>query len=450
MKELKEAAKFITELTWETVPDKAREAVVLHVLDSVGAAIGAAGNEQVRSVSDAWRGMDETTRISVWGQNRKMSLGNAVFLNAMMGHTLEMDDVHTTSKTHIGTVVIPAAWGLAEETGASGKEFLEAVLCGYEVMSRIGMAFGVSAHRNQGWHVTATAGTFGAAAAGAKLLGLDPEKTVYALGLAGAQSFGTWAFLGDGVSCKTLNPARAAQSGIEAALLAKAGMSGPTHILTGKDGGLFQMMTDGARPELVSEGMGSVWQVLYVDNKPYPSCRSTHCVIDATLQICRDHEVKAADIDHIDIDTYQVGHKQCGVSEGSVRPRTAVHAKFSSPYVTACAVICGEVTLRQFEPAVIEDPEIQALLRRIRTREDKKFTGAYPEHWGCAVHMYGKDGSQYDACVEDASGSVANPLTREQVKEKAIALMRETSGKYAKELAERILNLEQESRIFAL
>lgn len=101
----------------------------------------------------------------------------------MMGHTQEMDDVHTKSKTHIGTVVIPAAWGLAEYLGKCGQDFILAVICGYETMSRIGMAFGVSSHRNKGWHVTATAGTFGAAAACAKLLGLDAEQTTYDLDL---------------------------------------------------------------------------------------------------------------------------------------------------------------------------------------------------------------------------------------------------------------------------
>ncbi len=126
----------------------------------------------------------------------------------MMGHTLELDDVHTNSKTHIGTVVVPAAWSMAQHLGSTGEELLVAVLCGYEAMSRIGMAFGVSAHRNKGWHVTATAGTFGAAAACAKLLKLDEEHTVWALGLAGDQSFGTWAFLGVGAASTCSSPPR--------------------------------------------------------------------------------------------------------------------------------------------------------------------------------------------------------------------------------------------------
>ena len=116
----------------------------------------------------------------IWGTGKRVPLLTAIFVNAMMGHTLELDDVHTDSKTHSGTVVVPAAWSMAEYLGKSGDEFLLAVICGYETMARIGMALGVSAHRNLGWHVTSTAGTFGAAAACAKLLGLDEDQTVSA------------------------------------------------------------------------------------------------------------------------------------------------------------------------------------------------------------------------------------------------------------------------------
>lgn len=229
MEQLRQLGSFIADLKFSDVPENVRQAALLHVLDTVGAAVGGAGEAQAGRIREKWLAMNPAGQNSVWGSGQKTAAGPAAFLNAMAGHTLEMDDVHTRSKTHIGTVVVPAAWAAAEYGKKSGADFLLAVICGYEVMSRIGMSFGVTAHRNLGWHVTATAGTFGAAAACAKLLGLDEEKATYVLGLAGAQSFGTWAFLGDGASCKVLNPARAAQCGLEAAFLAESGMSGPAH-----------------------------------------------------------------------------------------------------------------------------------------------------------------------------------------------------------------------------
>lgn len=443
MSEISELAGFITDLHLLDVPQKVRNEAVLHILDSIGTAIGASKNRQVQSISDQWVKADRNSQVSIWGQNRKAGLSTAVFLNAMMGHTQEMDDVHTNSKTHIGTVVIPAAWGLAESLEASGAECLLAVICGYEVMSRIGMAFGVSSHRNKGWHVTATAGTFGAAAACAKLLGLDKQQTISALGLAGAQSFGTWAFLGDGASCKVLNPARASQVGMEAALLAKAGMTGPEHILTAEDGGLLAMMSDEADASLVTKDLGKVWQLLYMDNKPYPSCRSTHCAIDGTLALCREYGLRAEQVGTVEVETYLVGWKQCGISQGSLQPWTAVNAKFSTPFTVACAILFGEVTLKQFQPEVIENSEVQKLLGRVKVTASDAFTGQYPAHWGCRVRITDRQGKIYETYVADASGSVDNPLTAEQVKQKAAALMEETCGRRAEKIAEMILQTEK-------
>ena len=152
MTEIRTLAKFVRELTWEDVPDQVKEAVKNVVLDSVGVGIGACQSEGIQKVTSEFSALgqkDETA--GVWGQNRKMSLENAIFINAMEGHTLELDDVHTDSKTHIGTVVVPAAWGMAQCLESRGQELLLAVLCGYEVVSRIGMALGVSSHRNRGW-----------------------------------------------------------------------------------------------------------------------------------------------------------------------------------------------------------------------------------------------------------------------------------------------------------
>ncbi|MGN1369131.1 MAG: MmgE/PrpD family protein [Aristaeellaceae bacterium] len=443
MSELRTLAAFITGFPSDQVPAAVREATVLRILDAVGVGAGAAKNAQIQSVSRAWleKGGHAQREADVWGQGRTAPVSDAVFLNAMMAHTLELDDVHTGSKTHIGTVVVPAAYGLAQMLGSSGRELIDAVLCGYEVTARIGMALGVSAHRNRGWHATSTAGTFGAAAACARLLGLSEDQTVSALGMAGTQSFGLWAFLGDSASSKVLHPARAAQSGMEAALLAQAGMTGPEHILTARDGGLLAAMSDDYDVSRVTEGLGTAWEILRVDNKPYPCCRSTHCAIDAALALRRDDPELAGKIDHAVVHTYLVGNKQCGMSQGSRDPHTAVEAKFSTPYTAAAALLQGDVTLRDFLPESIERPEARALLGRIRVETDDGFTAQYPDHWGCRMEVFLKDGSTRDVTVADASGSVSNPLKAEQVCQKARGLFAEVMTDAAG-LADRLLALE--------
>jgi len=443
MSELRTLAEFIAGLSLDDVPQRVKEAAVLCVLDTVGVAVGAADHTQVRSVSDAWLKNSGTAdrEADVWGQGRTAPLSTAVFLNGLMGHTLELDDVHTNSKTHIGTVIVPAAWGMAQVLGKSGRALVEAVICGYEITARIGMALGVSAHRNKGWHATSTAGTFGAAAACAKLMELSVDQIVYALGMAGTQSFGLWAFLGDSASSKVLHPARAAQSGLEAALLAKAGMTGPEHILTAKDGGLLAAMSDNYDVALVDKDLGEVWEILAVDNKPYSCCRSTHCGIDAALALREIEPQIAEKIDHAVVYTYLVGNKQCGMSQGSIDPHTAVEAKFSTPYTCACAMLDGDVMLRHFETDMIERPQVRDLLSRIKVETDEGFTAQYPLHWGCRLEVFLKDGTKLEKIVQDASGSVDNPLTREQVYRKAKGLLIQTQGDRAEAQAKAVLNL---------
>ncbi len=445
MSELRTLAGFIAGLSLSAVPDRVMQAAKLCILDNVGVGIGAAAGTQVMSVGNAWAEKSGKAKreADVWGQGRKAPVSDAAFLNAMMSHTLELDDVHTNSKTHIGTVVIPAAWSLAQYLDKSGSELIEAVICGYEVMARIGMALGVSAHRNKGWHATSTCGTFGAAAACAKLLGLSEDGIVSALGMAGTQSFGLWAFLGDSASCKVLHPGRAAQSGLEAALLAKAGMTGPEHILTAADGGLLSAMSDAFDVRLVTGGLGEKWEILSMDNKPYPCCRSTHCAIDAALALRRERPDAAEKLDHAVVYTYLVGNKQCGMSRGSRDPHTPVEAKFSTPYTAACAMLDGEVSLRHFSPESIERPEIRSLLGRIRVETDAAFTANYPEHWGCRTELFLKDGTKAEKTVADASGSVDNPLTASQVAAKARGVMEAVIGNKADSVIEAMLKLDE-------
>ena len=343
MSELRELARFLSGLRWEDVPEEVRKTVRLLLLDNLGAALGAAKAPLPGAVAGVYLPLaGEKGRVSLWGRGTKAPLTTAVFLNALAGDALGLDDLHTGSKTHIGVVVIPAAWGLAEQLGCSGEELLLAVVCGYEAMARVGKALGVSSHRKQGWHATATAGTFGAAAACGKLLGLAEEEMTSALGLAGSQSFGVWAFLGDGTNSKSLNPARAAVSGCEAALLAKAGMTGPEHILTAPDGGLLTAMTREGDAAQAAKDLGTVWEILQMDNRPYPCARSTHGAVDGALALRREHRLSPGEIDWVWVDTYQVGFQQCGCGEGSLRPRTPAQAKFSTPYCVACGLLYGE------------------------------------------------------------------------------------------------------------
>lgn len=438
-------AQFVHELTWEALPEQVREAAALRVLDLVGVSMGAAENGLVLAALDSYRQRAGSGPCSVWGLDVKLPLAEAAKVNAMLAHTLELDDVHTASKTHGSASIIPAAWACGEYLGSTGREFLLAVVCGYEVTARIGMALGVTAHRKKGWHATATCGIFGCAAAAARLLGLTAEETLWALGMAGTQSAGLWAFLGDGASCKALHTAHAAACGLDAAFLAKAGMTGPEHILEAEDGGLLAAMSDGYDLSRAAAGLGREWEILNMDAKPYPCCRSAHCAVDCALELRK--QVRPEEIRSITIRTYQVGYRQCAVSDGCRNPKTPLEAKFSTPYAVAAAFLAGKVTMEEFAPEQVLRADIQDLLHRVTVQEDEAFTREYPGHWGCLMEVETADGRTSRARVRDASGSVYNPLSREQMTAKAKDLIAVARPGRGREVIEMIMGLERAGRL---
>ena len=424
MKELKNLASFVANISLDQVPEKAIQAAISCVYDSMAVAMGAKQDALYKSIQELFLKTEDVTheQAELLGDGRKASLRTAVFLNAMIGHILEMDDVHTNSKTHIGTVVVPTAWTVARYLHKSGRAFLEAVIAGYEAEARIGTGFGVSSHRNLGWHATGTAGTFGAAAACGRLCNLTDKEMLSAFGLAGTQSCSTWAFLADGATNKILHPARAAVSGLEAVLLTKAGMRGSAEILNAADGGIFPMMSREYSYAAVDHQLGQSWEIENVDKKPYPCCRSTHCVIDAAIQLRKDCPIE--DIEHVAVATYLVGLKQCGMTETSKNPQLPTEAKFSTPYTAACAFINGNITLDDFTPNAIQDPRRQALLKKITVTEEPALTALYPDNWGCKMTVTLKSGEKHSIYIKNASGSVTSPLTTAQLEIKAMACLK--------------------------
>jgi 2-methylcitrate dehydratase PrpD len=444
MNQIEKLSEFILNMELDRVPKEVVNASKHCVLDSFGAAVGASKDKLIIDIVDEYIKLyPGQGDADVWGFNHQLPFVQAAFLNALMGHRLELDDVHTKSKTHIGTVVVPTAIALAQNLKSTGKDFLEAVICGYEVMSRIGMGFGVSSHRNKGWHVTSTAGTFGAAAAAAKLMNLKFEQTVYALGMAGTQSFGVWAFLGESASSKILHPARAAVSGIEAAILAKSGMTGPSRILDASDGGLFQAMSDGYDLSKVSNNLGIEYEISNIDNKPYPCCRSTHCAIDSALYLKDKYPIDTDLIEKIEVDTYLVGYKQCGTTEGSIKPVTPTDAKFSTPYTIAEILVNGKVTLDSFKAENIKNTKVQELLKKVTVKPNDIFTERYPEHWGCKSRIVMKNGNVHEVEIKDALGSVSNPITEKEIRNKVGPLLEVAYHSESTRITGILLNMEK-------
>ena len=192
-----------------------------------------------------------------------------------------------------------------------------------------------------------------------------------------------------------------------------------------------------------------IWEILQVDNKPYPCCRSTHCTIDAALELKGKYQIQPEDVDHVVVHTYQIGYKQCAVSKASLEPTLAVEAKFSTPFTVAAALLRGKVALSDFTPNMINEEKVQTLLRKVKVMPDQEFTDRYPNHWGCREEVFMKNGDIHICEIADATGSVANPLTDVQLAKKITHILEAVkTPEETDEIIQKLSNVEYQSELF--
>jgi 2-methylcitrate dehydratase PrpD len=340
-----------------------------------------------------------------------------VFLAAALAHVTETDDLHRGSITHPGTVVVPTAVVLGRALGASGHAVLRAVLTGYEVMLRVGEALGPKHYKI--FHNTATAGVFGSASAAAALLGLADEQWMWALGNAGTQAAGLWQFNEDATMSKPLHAGHAAAAGLKAALLAREGFTGTARILEG-DRGFFRGLCADPDPDAVLRAAAG-WKLHETSFKPYASCRHTHPVIDAALEL-RERLAGSAfpgPDDRVAIESYAVA---VGLNDDP-NPTTPYAAQFSLQFCAATALLNGAPGLAAFAPAAIDEARLRALLRRTTVAEDRALSAAYPASWGGAVEVTA-GGRSLRAARTRALGDPELPLSDEALDEKVKELLR--------------------------
>lgn len=447
--ELRALASFTGRFRLEDLPPAALDAARRCVLDSLGAALGAAESAEIKAIFRTyqdWAGPGlNGCSAAAWGQGRRADLFSSLLCNGLLSHELELDDVHTGSKSHVGAVVVPAAWTIADALKMSGRELLEAVTVGYEVMGRVGLGMDVASNRKRGWHTTGVIGTFGAAAAAARLLGLSEEQTLSAFGMAGTQSSGLWAFLAEGATCKKLHPARAVVNGVSACLLAKSGMTGPAHILDAPDGGLYPAVSDRFDLSRLTSGLGRDYEITKIDKKPYPCCRTTHHAIDAALRLREERGLRLEDIRSVLVETYDVGVLQCGFTK---YPESPVEAKFSIPFACAAAFARGRVTRGEFSRELLDDPQVRRVAEATSVKADELFTRRYPHRWGSRMTVTLSNGETAICQVDDMSGSVASPLSPQRERDKFLDLAVPPLGQErAEALMDAVLRIETLDRL---
>ncbi len=267
------------------------------VLDLVGNIVRARHDaESTASFLAATRAMGMAAGNSgVFGDSARYTPAGAAFLNGALAHSLDFDDTHAAGSLHPGAPVIPAALAAGEMVGASGADVLAAIIAGYEVTCRIALALPAGEHYDRGYHPTATCGAFGAAAAAARVFGLDPEGVAGALGTVLSQAAGSLQFLANGAWTKRFQVGWAATNGLMAATLVREGFKGASDALEGKHG-FMRAYAPNPTPERALQDLGTVWELMNTAVKPYPSCRYGHAGIDAALALRAANDIKPADI----------------------------------------------------------------------------------------------------------------------------------------------------------
>lgn len=399
-------AHWVASLTYRDLPERTKQVVRLAILDTVGCGVYGYATPWTQALLQWAQAGKGSGRARAWNDTQPaLRAADAALVNGTSSHAFELDDYHN-AKLHPGAVVIPAALALAEELDAPGERIVTAIAAGYEVMIRSSLALNPSAARLRGWHLTGVCGPFGAAAACAVLMGLDAERTAWALGLAGTQGAGLWAFNADGTMSKRLHAGKAAHSGVLAAELAAAGFSGPTQIYETDDGGFLKAYSDASNAAPLTHELGKVYHLDATSIKPYSCCGSTHAYIDAALQL-RQRLGNAWDAARpVKVGMSKVVDVQCGFQYA---PGTALNAQMSLRYCLAAALNDGQVLPAQFSEAKMHDPALGALAAKLELVDDPALDKLYPVHFaGWVAAKVDNDWMRVD--ILDPTGSLAAPM----------------------------------------
>ena len=391
------------------VSPAAREAATALTQDFLGVAIAGSRTPEAVTLLHTVTKIGRGGPCSIPASRNRFDAPTAALLTGTAGYSIGLTDTHAQSITHPGPSVIPAALAVGEDLRKSGREVLDAIVLGYENVQRIGAVVNPS-HRSRGFHPTATCNVFGAAAAVSRLLGLDRQRTAWALGLAGSMAGGLYEFRHEGAMLMALHGGLPAANGAFAAYLAADGFTGPTTVLEGSDG-FFRAFADTTRPEMLlaeSDHFG----VEEVSLRPYCACRYAHAGIDALERLWTEHgRVSPSEVAEVTVFTHRTAVEQ------ESEPNSVVGARLSTRFNIALALLKGP-RLSEISIDELADPALTAIFDRTSVREDPALTAIFPAKWACRVRLRLASGEVWERQVETPKGEPENPLTRQEISEK--------------------------------
>jgi 2-methylcitrate dehydratase PrpD len=391
-------ARYIVSSRYDDVPDGVRHEAARTLLNWVGSALGGARHETVDIAMSAIVPFAGAAQASVLGRHERLDVMHAALLNGISSHIHDFDDTHLKTVIHPEGPVASAILALAEHQPVSGRDFMHALVLGVETECRIGNAV-YPAHYDRGWHITGTAGVFGAAAAAGRLLKLSEQQMVWALGLAAVQPVGLREMFGS--MTKSFHPGRAAQNGLMAAFLASRNFTSSDAGLEAKSGWANVVSTEQKYDEILG-GLGTRYEAALNSYKPFACGIVIHPAIDACIQLRKEHALAAAQIERIDLRV----HPLVLELTGKKTPQTGLDAKFSVYFAAAVAIVRGAAGIAEFSDEAVRDPVIVGLRDRVTATIDPSMA---QDQVRAVITL--KDGRRLEKYIEHAIGSVARPMS---------------------------------------
>lgn len=416
-KETDKIADYIASFRYENIPWEVVQQAKMVILDTLGVTLAARvkDTEISRLITEFVHSLDQKEESTLIGTTYTSTCLNAALANATMAHDIvELDEVHSKANTHTAAVIVPTALAVCEKEKKTGKDFIAAVVLGYDVECRLGVALDDMAMYARCFHPTSICGCFGAVAAAARLLELDKEEIRNALGLAGCQASGLIAWETEPLHMsKSFQAGIPARNGITATLLAQLKYAGPPAIFDGEYN-IFDAFSGKHNYVLLTEDLGTRFDIMGAGLKQYSCCRHIHSPLDAFLQLLDNYALCPEEIEKI---TVRVSETAALMTDNN---ELVTH---NAQYALAMAAFDKKVEMNQYRDQRYKNPEVQELSQKIKLIADPDLQKLYPLRWVAIVTVDTKDGRSFTKRVDHAKGDPENPLTPEEIKEKFLSLI---------------------------
>ena len=441
----RDLSAWASNLTFDGLPNDIVKATKLRVLDVVGLSLAGAETDFGRSTRAGVVAVSPPGPCRVLGTGDRVGVAAAALVNGALSQALEFDDTHNEAIVHMSSPSVAAALALSEVAPVTGRDLIAAIAVGNEIACRVGTVSPGQFHR-LGFHPSGLFAPFGVTYLASRLLGLDSDTTARAAGVCGSFAAGLLECWVDGTQTKFLHAGWAAQSGITAAYLARAGVTGPACVFEGRFGLFASHLQDASAPrnfERIVDRLGTHWESRNSSFKPFPAAHVLHPYIDALLRLRARYRIEASDVERIDCPVASfIVPIVCEPTEEKLAPATDSHGRISLQYTLAETLHSGSLGRHAYGAGSLAHPEILALARRVHYHVDPDFPG--PGRFKGAVHVTLRDGRSFSEVEDYNRGSPENPMTDAELRAKfddnASGFL---STAQRDRLADEILRLEQ-------